>query len=153
MPHINPVDGPNWPDVRITRVEQILVQKAIGERSQSQRDWLADAICHYERWQDMWAGPLPTDDEVSSEVELFATLVENAPGFLRGHWRLLHELVRLNAALWVSPRESLDAFEMGIEPTMPYLDRKALTAAWPRLRAVANGFAPHEERPKASAAR
>jgi hypothetical protein len=133
----------NLHDVKLSRVEQILITKAVARNNEDARKWLGDAISHYERWQEMWAGPFAKDDDVAAEVELFATLAENAPHCLRGRWRLLHELVRLNSAMWAWPGESLDEYEMGLEPTMPYLDRVALAAAWPRLRAVADGFAPH----------
>jgi hypothetical protein len=153
MPVTHSPTNSSWPDVKLSRVEQILISKAVAGSNEDARKWLGDAISHYERWQHMWAGPFAKDDEISAEVELFATLAENAPHCLRGHWRLLHELVRLNSAMWACPRESLDEYEMGLEPKMPYLDRVALAAAWPRLRAVADGFAPHSTHASTDVAR
>jgi len=138
-------DAVNWPEIRLSRLEQSLIAQASARNSEHKRAWISDALQHYALWQDMWDGTLNSEGDVSAEVDLFATLVQNAPASLRGHWRLVHELVRLNASMWCWPTTPLDELEMGIAPTMPTLDRRALAAAWPGLRAVARGFVPRQE--------
>jgi hypothetical protein len=136
MSDINPKDFQFERNIHLSRVEQTLAQSGAERSGVAPREWVRQALVHYERWQELWEGPTPSPDDHASEVELFATLVENSPECLRGQWRHLHDMVRLNKALWVWPAQSVEEFELGFEPTLPYLDRAALAKAWPRLRAV-----------------
>lgn len=136
MPNINHQDSQFGGNIHLSRAEQTLAQSGAERCGIAPREWVRQALLHYDRWQELWEGPTTSFDDHASEVELFATLVENSPECLRGQWRHLHDVVRLNKALWVWPTQSVDEFESGFEPTLPYLDRAALAKAWPRLRAV-----------------
>lgn len=106
-----------------------------------EREWMKHALVHYDRWQQLWAGPTGPSDGHAGEVELFATLVERAPACLHGRWQVLHDVVRLNSALWAWPTQSLGEYEEGIEPTRPHLDRAALAKVWPRLKSLVSNAA------------
>lgn len=123
-------------DISLSRAETDLVRSGAARYGVEPRKWVRDALVHFERWQEMWEGPTTGGDEHAAEVELFVTLAENAPECLRGQWRLLHDMVRLNRALWVWPTQTVEEFESGFEPPLPYLDRAALAKSWTRLRAV-----------------
>jgi hypothetical protein len=127
--------------IHLTRAERELADAGARRCGIDARTWVRNALVHYDRWQDMWDGPASPEESSEGEVELFATLAENAPECLRGKWRLLHDVVRLNEALWVWPRQSVGEFEDGVEPTLPYIDRTALALVWPRLRAVVTDLA------------
>jgi hypothetical protein len=89
----------------------------------------------------MWDGPASAEECSEDEIELFATVAETAPECLRGKWRLMHDVVRLNDALWVWPTCSVGEFEDGVEPTLPYIDRRALASVWPRLHGLVTDLA------------
>jgi len=140
-------------EVLLTRLEAKLMKEGAARTGVSERDWLKQALVHFDRWQQLWAGPVTVSDGLEGEAELFATLVEQAPTCLHGRWLVLHDIVRLNSALWVWPTESLDEYEGGVEPTMPYLDRVALRKAWPRLRELVHAATESPEGPAAEALR
>lgn len=136
MSNIKPQEYRLDRNIHLSGVEQTLAQSGAERSGIAPREWVRQALVHYDRWQELWEGPTSSPDDHASEVELFATLVENSPECLRGQWRHLHDIVRLNKALWVWPTQSVEEFESGFEPTLPYLDRAALAKAWPRLRGV-----------------
>jgi hypothetical protein len=143
-------DGGN---VNLTKLELRLIVEGASRCGVSEREWLRGAVVHYDRWQQLWAGPIGPRGGHEDEVELFATLAENASTCLHGRWRLLHDIVRMNSSLWVWPTESLDEYEGGVEPTLPYLDRVALRKAWPRLRELVHEVTESPEEPTAETSR
>jgi hypothetical protein len=141
MSSSNHLGSQRSPEIALSCAQRKLVEAAAQRCGVEAREWVGQALVHFDRWQNMWDGPICRDKDSEGEVELFATLVDSAPECLRGQWRLLHDVVRMNDALWVWPRQSVGEFEDGIEPTLPYIDRAALAEVWPRLRTLVAGFA------------
>ena len=74
----------------------------------------------------------------NGEYELFRQLAEGAPELLRGHWAVLHDMVRADPRSWVCPDVTVGQIEDGTaELFVPYLDQAALAADWHKMLAHA----------------